>query len=81
MDFGAFVGLRFGNRRMTLTEFSKFIQELRRSNTDPMAEVGVSIGGNKYYDMDEVLFTITDRKGRIRIHMDEIEEEFDGTLE
>lgn len=66
---------------MTLTEFSKFIQELRRSNTDPMATVGISIGGNEYYDMDEVLLTITDRKGRTRIRMDETEERFDGTFE
>lgn len=62
---------------MTLTDFSKFIQELRRSNTDSMATVGISIGGNEYYDMDEVLLTITDRKGRTRIRMDEDEESFD----
>ena len=66
---------------MTLTEFSKFIQELRRSNTDPMATVGIAIGGNEYYDMDEVLLTITDRKRRMYIHMDEIEERSNGTFE
>ena len=66
---------------MTLTDFSKFIQELRRSNTDQTATVGISIGGNEYYDMDEVLLTITDRKGRTRIRMDETEERFDGTFE
>ena len=67
---------------MTLTEFSKFIQELRRSNTDQMATVGISInGGNEDYDMDEVLLTITDRKGRRWIRMDETEERFDGTFE
>lgn len=67
---------------MTLTEFSKFIQELRRSNTDQTATVGISInGGNEDYDMDEVLLTITDRKGRRWIRMDETEERFDGTFE
>ena len=67
---------------MTLTEFSKFIQELRRSNTDQTATVGISInGGNEDYDMDEVILTITDRKGRRWIRMDEIEERFDGTFE
>jgi hypothetical protein len=46
-----------------------------------MATVGISIGGgNEDYDMDEVLLTITDRKGRRWIRMDETEERFDGTF-